>query len=154
RPMGTAAAAGILVGLTLSTARRRHHVDSRRRGVDGSVMSPNFDLGGQLALVTGSSRGIGWAVAPGLAPGGGRVILHGRDATAPAPGAAELAESAKGRPAEPLAFDVTDTAAATAAFARIREQHGRLDILVNNAGIIPRRPLLETTDDDWQSVID
>jgi gluconate 5-dehydrogenase len=49
-----------------------------------------------------------------------------------------------------LAFDVTDAAAVSAAFAQIE----RLDILVNNAGIIPRKPVLETTDDDWQSVID
>jgi gluconate 5-dehydrogenase len=49
-----------------------------------------------------------------------------------------------------LAFDVTDAAAVSGAFAQIE----RLDILVNNAGIIPRKPVLETTDEDWQSVID
>ena len=53
-----------------------------------------------------------------------------------------------------LAFDVTDAAAVCAAFARIATEHGRLDILVNNAGIIPRKPLLETSDADWQAVID
>ena len=49
---------------------------------------------------------------------------------------------------------MTDAAAVRAAFARIAAEHGRLDILVNNAGIIPRKPLLETTDADWQAVID
>ena len=53
-----------------------------------------------------------------------------------------------------LAFDVTDGAAVHAAFGRIEAEHGRLDILVNNAGIIPRKPLLETSDEDWQAVID
>ena len=53
-----------------------------------------------------------------------------------------------------LAFDVSDTGATSAAFARIKAEHGRLDILVNNAGVIPRKPLLDTTDDDWASVID
>jgi gluconate 5-dehydrogenase len=53
-----------------------------------------------------------------------------------------------------VAFDVTDAVAVRAAFASIQAEHGRLDILVNNAGIIPRRPLLETSDEDWQAVID
>ena len=51
-------------------------------------------------------------------------------------------------------FDVTDETAVLAGFAAIAERHGALDILVNNAGIIPRKPLLETTDADWQQVID
>ena len=59
-----------------------------------------------------------------------------------------------GRNAGTLAFDVTDAAAVRAAFGRIQAEHGRLDILVNNAGIIPRKPVLETTDEDWQAVID
>jgi hypothetical protein len=77
------------------------------------------------------------------------VILHGRDpdrlqaAAATFPGAAGT-----------LAFDVSDTVATKAAFETIGRAHGRLYILVNNAGIIPRKPLLETTDDDWASVID
>jgi gluconate 5-dehydrogenase len=53
-----------------------------------------------------------------------------------------------------LAFDVTDAAAVRGAFGRIAAEHGPLDILVNNAGIIPRKPVLETTDEEWQAVID
>ena len=80
---------------------------------------------------------------------GARVLLHGRSAEALQVRAAEL-----GNGAGTLAFDVTDAAAVRAAFARIAAEHGRLDILVNNAGIIPRKPMLETTDEDWQAVID
>ncbi len=112
-------------------------------------MTASFDLSGRLALVTGSSRGIGWAIAQGLAEAGARILLHGRDVEALQSRAAEL-----GRDAGTLAFDVTDAAAVLAAFGRIQAEHGRLDILVNNAGIIPRKPVLETTDEDWQAVID
>ena len=112
-------------------------------------MPANFDLSNRLALVTGSSRGIGWAIAQGMAAAGARVLLHGRNADALQSRAAEL-----GHDAGTLAFDVTDAAAVRAAFGLIEVEHGRLDILVSNAGIIPRKPLLETTDEDWQSVID
>jgi gluconate 5-dehydrogenase len=112
-------------------------------------MQPNFDLSDRVALVTGSSRGIGWAIAQGLASAGAQVLLHGRDADALKARAAEL-----GRDAGTVAFDVTDAAAVRATFRWIEVEHGRLDILVNNAGIIPRKPVLETSDDDWQAVID
>jgi gluconate 5-dehydrogenase len=111
-------------------------------------MLPLFDLTGRLALITGSSRGLGLAIAQGLAAAGAQVILHGRDQDRLRRQAAALPNAAT------LAFDVTDAAGERAAFARIEAEHGRLDILVNNAGVIPRRPLLETTDEDWQSVID
>ncbi len=111
-------------------------------------MLPLFDLTGRLALITGSSRGLGLAIAQGLAAAGAQVILHGRDQDRLRRQAAALPNAAT------LAFDVTDAAGVRAAFARIEAEHGRLDILVNNAGVIPRRPLLETTDEDWQSVID
>ncbi len=112
-------------------------------------MTANFDLSGRVALVTGSSRGLGLAIARGLASAGARVVLHGRDVP-------RLRECARDLPntAGFLAFDVSDTVATRDAFARIQADHGRLDILVNNAGVIPRKPLLETTDDDWAAVID
>lgn len=112
-------------------------------------MQPNFDLSGRLALVTGSSRGLGHAIARGLAAAGARVILHGRDQAALQARAAELPHAAG-----TLAFDVTDAAAVRAAFGWIEAEHGGLDIVVNNAGVIPRKPLLETTDEDWQAVLD
>ena len=112
-------------------------------------MTANFDLTGRLALVTGSSRGLGWAIAQGLAGAGAAVILHGRDNALLAERAASLPGSAGF-----LAFDVADPAAIRDGFARLAEAHGRLDILMNNAGVIPRGPLLETTDEAWSSVME
>jgi gluconate 5-dehydrogenase len=112
-------------------------------------MRADFTLTDRIALITGSSRGLGRAIAEGLSAAGARVILHGRDPDRLAAAAAELPNVAG-----TLSFDVSDTAATADAFARITADHGRLDILVNNAGVIPRKPLLETTDEDWASVID
>jgi gluconate 5-dehydrogenase len=112
-------------------------------------MTANFDLSGRLALVTGSSRGLGWAIARGLAGAGARVLLHGRDVTLLRERVRDLPDAAGF-----LAFDVSDTRATQDAFDRIRTEHGTLDILFNNAGVIPRKPLLETSDQDWAAVID
>ena len=112
-------------------------------------MHANFSLTNRIALVTGSSRGLGRAIAQGLAEAGARVILHGRDPARLAATAANLKNVAG-----TLAFDVSDTAATKTAFETIKAEHGRLDILVNNAGVIPRKPLLETTDEDWAEIID
>ena len=73
------------------------------------------------------------------------MLVHGRDPDALNARAKELGGNARA-----LAFDVTDAAAVRSAFSQL----DRLDILVNNAGVIPRKPVLETTDEDWQSVID
>ncbi|MGA3001863.1 MAG: SDR family NAD(P)-dependent oxidoreductase, partial [Acetobacteraceae bacterium] len=112
-------------------------------------MAANFDLSGRLALVTGSSRGLGLAIARGLTAAGASVLLHGRDISRLQACVSDLPRSAGF-----LAFDVSDTQATQDAFLRIKAEHGRLDILVNNAGVIPRKALLETTDADWASVID
>ena len=111
-------------------------------------MTGSFSLDGRLALVTGSSRGLGAAIAKGLAEAGARVVLHGRDE------AALREQKAICGAVDTVRFDVTDEASVLAGFAAITERHGPLDILVNNAGIIPRKPLLETSDADWQKVID
>jgi len=108
----------------------------------------NFDLTGRLALVTGSSRGIGWAIAQGLAAAGARVLLHGRNADALNRRAAEL-----GGNAGALAFDVTDAAAVCTAFERIEAEHGRLDILVNNAGIAPENPAENVREQDFDLTV-
>jgi gluconate 5-dehydrogenase len=110
---------------------------------------PNFSLTDRVALITGSSRGLGRAIAHGFAEAGARIILHGRDPARLAATAAELPNVVG-----TLAFDVSDRAATKSAFETMAREHGRLDILVNNAGIIPRKALLETTDEDWASVID
>ncbi|MEU3270819.1 glucose 1-dehydrogenase [Saccharomonospora sp. NPDC006951] len=107
-----------------------------------------FDLTGKLALVTGSSRGIGNAIARGLAESGATVVLNGRDADTLASARADF-----GANAEALAFDVTDEAAVTAAVGELTERHGGVDILVNNAGFQHRQPLLELSLTQWESVL-
>ena len=114
---------------------------------------PSFDLTGRLALVTGSSRGLGWDFAQALAGAGARILLHGRDADALQHRADALA--ARGTPAAGiLRFDVTDGPAVVAAMTELGRSHGALDILLNNAGGTVRKPVLETTDADWSRVID
>ena len=109
-------------------------------------------LEGRLALVTGSSRGLGASFAAGLAASGARVILHGRDQTALA--AQMAAFAGRNTPAAgSVSFDVTDGPATAAALAAIAAEHGPLGILINNAGIILRKPVLETSDADWDHVI-
>ncbi|MEX6504804.1 SDR family oxidoreductase [Jiella sp. M17.18] len=98
-----------------------------------------FDLTGRTALVTGSSQGIGYALAEGLGGAGARVVLNGRDAGKLAAAAGRLRE--KGLDVSTFAFDVTDADAVTEAVAGIEQTVGPIDILVNNAGIQRRGPL-------------
>ena len=94
-----------------------------------------FDLTGKRALITGSSQGIGLALAKGLAEAGARVVLNGRDA-------AKLTAAATPIPgALTLAFDATDHAASRAAVDGFEASLGPIDILVNNAGMQHRTPL-------------
>lgn len=111
-----------------------------------------FGLSGQVALVTGSSRGLGWAMAQALAAAGATVVLNGRDAATLKPRCDDLRRW--GLFADIAPFDVADPAGAARAVAAVAERHGRLDILLSNAGSIVRKPLLEQSEADWQSVID
>jgi gluconate 5-dehydrogenase len=113
---------------------------------------PAFSLSGRLALVTGSSQGIGLALATALAVAGASVILNGRDAAKLNAAAATL--HAQGHTVATLAFDVTDETAVDRAFATIARDHGPLDILVNNTGIHRRAPLADMTLADWNAVIE
>lgn len=117
-------------------------------------MTSPFELSGRIALVTGSSRGIGSAIADGLARGGAAVILNGRDE----PRLAEAVESARRRiPSaawNSCAFDVTDESAIKRAVAHCESAIGPIDILVNNAGVQVRAPLAEISLENWRSVID
>ena len=111
-----------------------------------------FSLKGRVALVTGSSQGLGWAMAQALARAGAHIVLNARNAGNCAERQKDL--EAKGQSASVAAFDVTDLAAITKAIAEIDQQFGRLDILVNNAGIVTRNLLHDVTEEQWSSVLD
>ncbi|MFF8476413.1 SDR family oxidoreductase [Streptomyces sp. NPDC015414] len=114
---------------------------------------PLFDVTGKVALVTGSSRGIGKALARGLLEAGCTVVLNGRDAAAlEAARAEQAAEFGDAVVAE--AFDVTDSAAVAGAVARIEDEVGPVGVLVNNTGAQRRAPLLDFTDEDWRTLLD
>lgn len=119
-------------------------------------MSPHgitaFDLTGQLALVTGSSRGIGRTLARGLAEAGATVIVHGRDAATAQATADEIA-AASGVATHTITFDVGDSAAVDAAVAEIEERFGTPNIVVNNAGVQRRGPIAEFSDGDWDELL-
>ncbi len=110
-----------------------------------------FDLTGRIALVTGSSQGIGYALAGGLARAGARVVLNGRDPTKLETAVATL--RGEGLAVSGLAFDVGDSAAAEAAVAEIEASVGPLDILINNAGKQHRAPATEFPDDAWHDMV-
>ena len=110
-----------------------------------------FDLTGRRALVTGSSKGIGLALARGLAQAGAQVVLNARDGAALAAAAQSL--RAEGLDAHEAGFDVTDPKAAEAAVAEIEARLGPIDILVNNAGINRRFPAVDVTEATWREVM-
>ncbi len=110
-----------------------------------------FDLGGRLALITGSSKGIGFALARGLAGQGAVVVLNGREGGALAAAGDRLA--AEGHDVRLAPFDATDPAAVTAAVARLEADHGPIDILVNNAGMQHRTPLEDFPLEAWHKLL-
>jgi gluconate 5-dehydrogenase len=110
-----------------------------------------FDLTGQVALVTGSTRGIGLAAARALGAHGATVILHGRDRKQLDALSGSL--RAEGLQVDAEGFDVTDTQAATAAVDRIVARHGALHILFANAGVTHRKKLLEDEQADFERVV-
>lgn len=114
--------------------------------------NPMFDLTGRTALVTGSSRGLGRAMAEGLARAGASIIVNGTRSDSVQAAVAEM--RAAGFTAEGLAFDVTDEAAILRAFADLDARGVAVDILVNNAGIQLRKPMVDLSTAEWQRVID
>ena len=107
----------------------------------------SFDLTGRRALITGSSQGIGFALARALGSAGAVVVLNGRDATKLEAAASVL--RSEGLSAETATFDVTDYQAVASAIGRL----GTLDVLVNNAGIQRRAPLEDFPEATWHELM-
>jgi gluconate 5-dehydrogenase len=116
------------------------------------MSSSLFDLTGKTALVTGSSRGLGLAIAEGLAGAGARIALNARDGAALQRTVQALA--GRGIKAASAVFDVTDDAAAKRELARLEGELGAIDILVNNAGYNVRGPLHEFDPAAFRKLID
>jgi 3-oxoacyl-[acyl-carrier protein] reductase len=108
-----------------------------------------IDLTGKTAFVTGSTRGIGRAIAQTLYGGGAKVAIVGRKLTQAQSVAAELGSRAHG-----VACDVAQVSQVEAALAETEKAVGPVDILVNNAGVTRDNILLRLTDDDWNTVLD
>lgn len=111
-----------------------------------------FSLEGRIALVTGSSQGIGFSLARGLARAGATVVMNGRN-----PEKLEAAAGllrATGLNVTTSAFDVTDSASVASAVSAIRERIGTISILVNNAGSTQRRSFADMTEEAWSMILE
>jgi 3-oxoacyl-[acyl-carrier protein] reductase len=108
-----------------------------------------IDLNGKVALVTGSTRGIGRAIAETLAGAGARVAVVGRELSRAEAAAAEIGHGARG-----FACDVSDTAQVATLVTDVEAAFGTLDILVNNAGLTKDNVIMRLKDDDWDAVLD
>ena len=109
----------------------------------------NIDLSGKVALVTGSTRGIGRAIAETLVSCGAKVAVVGRDQAKAEEVAAQIGGDSRG-----FACDISDPAAITALIGAVETAFGQLDILVNNAGITKDNLMLRMKDEDWNAVLD
>ncbi len=110
-----------------------------------------FRLDGRIALVTGSSAGIGLALARGLGQAGATVVLNGRSASACEAAAATL--RSEGLQVHTQAFDVTESAQVVQAVDAVETSVGPIDILINNAGIQRRAPFADFVEADWHELM-
>jgi NAD(P)-dependent dehydrogenase (short-subunit alcohol dehydrogenase family) len=119
---------------------------------EAAIAVPNFNVTGQVALVTGASSGIGQHFAEVLAAAGAKVALAARRADR----LAELARDIESRGGQclPVSCDVTDRESIVAAIAAAEDRLGPLSVLVNNAGVVVSKPLFEHSEADWDYVID
>lgn len=108
-------------------------------------------LDGQIALVTGAARGLGWEMAQALAEAGALAVLHGRTTEATEPRAAEL--KGRGLAADAIGFDMADTAAVEQAMATLLARHGRIDILLNNVGERDRRSVQRIEPEEFDRLV-
>ncbi|WP_248722374.1 gluconate 5-dehydrogenase [Seonamhaeicola sp. ML3] len=112
-----------------------------------------FDIKGKIALVTGSTHGLGMAMARGLGLAGATIVVNGNSSQEKIDKAVAEYKS-EGINAVGYKFNVTDEAEVISAIAKIQEEVGHIDILINNAGIIKRTPLIEMEVADFKQVID
>lgn len=119
---------------------------------DNSADRGLFDLTGRVAIVTGTSRGLGQSFARALAKAGADLVLTSRDRASLAPFADEI--KALGRRAVSLDLDVRDQHSIEEMAAAAEDTFGHLDILVNNAGCNIRKPALDVSWDDWNQILD
>ncbi len=110
-----------------------------------------FDLKGKRALITGSYRGIGYAMAEGLGKAGAQVIINGRNAEAVDTSTQKLVDL--GIDAKAKAFDVSEENQVNQAVAEIEANLGAIDILINNAGIHDRNPITDMSLEQWNNVM-
>ena len=116
-----------------------------------SINANTFRLDGRVAFVTGSSTGIGLAIARGFGQAGATVVLNARNAARLKEAAALLND--EGLKVHTRACDVTDAPAVDAAVESIEHEVGPIQVLVNNAGITRRKPFTEMSDADWHDVM-
>src|SRR5262245_54717905 len=114
-------------------------------------MKSPFSLDGKVVLITGSTRGLGWASAQAAAEAGATVVLHGRNEAA---GKARMEElKARGLMADYLAFDMADRGAIAAAIPTIIQRHGRIWGLVNNAGMLLHNAISDETAETYERIM-
>ncbi len=111
-----------------------------------------FDLSGRVAVITGGSRGIGLAIAEGLASAGAAVVISNRTAAEGEEAAAKLRR--KNLKAEAIPVDVSRRGSVEALVSAVLKKFQKIDILVNSAAVILRKPIEDITDEEWNSLLD